>query len=218
MQETTEHRKILLPCAVLDETQIQQWLILPLIAPIDEHRFEGFVCRNLYRATLFETQRFASERQYYAEDVVLHLSMYQRVKKIAIVHRPLYYYCLNTASLTNTYREHLWETLEHFLSYKKSVLMDMGLFEIEKQRWYRAVISMMLLAMYNVNKPLCPLTKKEKKDAFLQICQSDAVRQCLAKVDTKALPPKYRCFVLLFRCKQYGVLSWLLTKNEGGKQ
>lgn len=58
--------------------------------------------------------RFVSERDIISEDVYSLLGLYKWVNCVSILKEPLYYYCENQSSLTQTYREDRYEKNKYF--------------------------------------------------------------------------------------------------------
>lgn len=70
----------------------------------------------MYRMDLIHRAnwRFASEREIIAEDIYSHLVLYKDVRRIAILRECLYYYCVNDASLSRSYRSDRFERIKFF--------------------------------------------------------------------------------------------------------
>lgn len=101
---------------------IHGMFILPLIGANHKESvtsMPGFLCLRLVEKKLVDEDFFVPENVYYAEDIIFNLLIAQKLDKVALVNRPLYYYCFNRASLTGRYRENAWRmqmNLFHFIS------------------------------------------------------------------------------------------------------
>lgn len=71
---------------------------------------------NLFSMDLIKRTnwRFVSEREMISEDSYSLIWLYQYVESVAIVAQPLYYYCENGGSLTQTYRADRFEKIKSF--------------------------------------------------------------------------------------------------------
>ena len=72
--------------------------------------------RVLYSLKLIKKTgwRFVSEREIIAEDFYSLLDLYQYVNRVAILSRPLYFYCYNETSTTHTYKSDRFLRMRHF--------------------------------------------------------------------------------------------------------
>ena len=113
--EKRSHREksVLLPFeseTVTGRENIIEKYIKPLIGDDGKApHMPGFLWLRLMRRELIEQGYFLSERKYFMEDHVFDLLYIDRVQKISVVNKPLYYYCVNADSLTNQYRSNKWE-------------------------------------------------------------------------------------------------------------
>ena len=62
--------------------------------------------RVLYRADVIRNNglKFCSEREYLNEDMFFRIQVVKNIKKVAVIHENLYFYCYNGNSLTTSYR------------------------------------------------------------------------------------------------------------------
>ena len=90
--------------------------VKPMIgAETESSLVPGFLCIRMMKRELIQKSYFLSERIYYKEDHAFNLLYIDSVKTIAVVNKPLYYYCVNDNSLTNRYRENKWEMYSNLL-------------------------------------------------------------------------------------------------------
>ena len=84
--------------------------ILPLLG-IPNNGIKGcpsFLWLRLFKKQLINPSFFVSEREYYLEDLPFNLLVSEKIKSIAIVNKPNYFYCENNTSLTKKYRPNAW--------------------------------------------------------------------------------------------------------------
>ena len=74
-----------------------------------DSELEGFVCRQIFKREIIGNLRFRSEREYFAEDVVFDIELYKKVSAFCVIDEPLYYYRYVSSSLSNKYRENLFQ-------------------------------------------------------------------------------------------------------------
>lgn len=96
--------------------------ILPLIGHQKQSiNIPGFLWIRMLKRKLIEEKYFVPENQYFMEDHVFDLLYADNIEKIAIVDKPLYYYCVNEESLSNCYRKNKWNMYmnlyEFYLTY-----------------------------------------------------------------------------------------------------
>ena len=82
-----------------------------------DSELEGFVCRQIFKREIIGNLRFRSEREYFAEDVVFDIELYKKVSAFCVIDEPLYYYRYVSSSLSNKYRENLFQKLQNLLKF-----------------------------------------------------------------------------------------------------
>lgn len=110
--------------ALRGRTIITDNYIKPLIGSGErgEINIPGFTCIRLYLKDLIKLEFFLSEREYYKEDHIFNLLYSDYVNTIGIVNKPLYNYCINSASLSNCYRKNKWQMYYNLLNWYKSFI------------------------------------------------------------------------------------------------
>lgn len=148
---------------VLEKNEIEENLIMPLIG-YSFYRtpklIEGFICRHLFSANLIKGFKFRSERKYYAEDVVFDLDIYPLANRVSILRECLYYYVYNGDSLSNKYREGLWQMMLKLYDFKKNSAEILNNKEHAAERLNAAIIRSALGSIKNL-KSLIHLTAKK---------------------------------------------------------
>ena len=165
----------------------------------------GFVCRQAFKRQTIDNLRFRSEREYYAEDVVFDLEFYTRAKKLCVINKPFYYYRFVSSSLSNKYRQNLFDKLIKLNEFKIETVKRFNILDCE-ERLYRSVFRTVIGGVLNVKK--APLTKKEKKRQIELIVCNNLVRKAIKKVKTKGL--KEKALVALVKLKASGLILALI--------
>ncbi len=131
------------------ENTIRTNYILPLIGAVkNKVNLPGFLWIRLMKKNLINESFFVPENEYFAEDVVFDLLYSDFVKKIAIVNIPLYYYCINSQSLSNKYRKNKWQMLKNLYEFKKEFLLSRNITD-EDNRLQNAIVSSLFSAVDN---------------------------------------------------------------------
>jgi len=166
--------KVVLPydSDVIPNNQIADEYILPMIAPIYEMGFKnipGFVYLRMYRREFLLKSDFVSEREYFTEDILMNILYAKRIRgNIAVINRPLCYYCINPGSLTLRYREHAFDML--FACYKKcdELIQDLMVEDSHRHKRLEAnLVATVTYSIYNIGKiRIFTRFKKEIKNIF----------------------------------------------------
>lgn len=143
--------------------EIRDFFILPIIRPMNDNiSTNGFMCTKLYKKSMIKDKYFASEREYYTEDVVFNSLMALDINGIAIVNKPLYHYCENEDSLTKKYREDKFEMWNKRTDFFENYFKQNGWLELAQSRII--VMNLVALLVGADNEVL----KNDKKDFKLQ--------------------------------------------------
>lgn len=198
---------------ILDQKEIVQYLILPLVGPdIKNSRseIEGFVWRNLYRREIVLLEKFQSEREFFAEDVVFNLNVYKKCRKICTLNECLYYYKYNESSLSNKYRHGVERLLDNLLLWEKEYLITNNLQAEGFCRLYATGIKFIIFSIKNLKKNNCPLNHKEKKKEIKRLLAQKMFSESLQSSKGYFYNWKMRMFLLLCKTKQSDLLLRLL--------
>ena len=157
---------------------------------------EGFVCRQIFKRDVIGDLRFRSEREYFAEDIVFDLELYGRVKSFCVVNDPLYYYRYVSTSLSNKYRENLFEKFEKLIAfmYEVNQQYDLGVQNRILDRIFFSAVGSCL----NIKKGE-ELSKKEKLFSIKQIAQNKYVKESIKTLKREKFKEK--------------IFAWLLKKR-----
>lgn len=101
--------------------EVMDFYVMPILGRIPgKTNLPGFVCIRLYSSSLLTPECFVSEKEFYSEDDILNLNVGIKVKRIAVVNKPLYNYVQRNDSLTYRFRDNAWNMLEHRYEYCKT--------------------------------------------------------------------------------------------------
>lgn len=79
--------------------------------PEKEPYLTGFVWTRCIKRKILSDKMFISERECYTEDVLFNIELSCNISSIVYIEQPLYYYCVTDNSLTNRYRNNMWDML-----------------------------------------------------------------------------------------------------------
>lgn len=162
----------------------------------------GFVCCQVFRKSTIGYQRFKSERDYYAEDVVFDLEFYSDIDKMCVINKPLYYYRYVESSLSNGYRKNLFDKFMQLYDFKADAVIKCNLPDCE-DRLNRVAFRSAIGGVLNVKKAT-ELTNKEKRKEIKKIATNPIVRGALKKIKTSGI--KEKIFALLLKLKAAGLI------------
>ena len=210
---TTDGKSENMQCLPLEkdvyEKEDIQKSILPLFIgqkSAEEKPLLGFVWRQVFRRDVIAEQTFKSEREYYAEDIVFDLEFYLKANRMCVVNKPLYYYRYVETSLSNRYRENLFDKLVKLLTFKQELVKEHNLVDCE-ERLLRSAFRAAIGGALNVKKAT-NLSKRDKKRELKKIAYNPLVRNAIKKVKPKGI--KETAFVVLLKLKCTGILLALI--------
>ena len=183
--------------------------VLPLFVgqkSAEERPLLGFVCRQVFRRRVIGVQRFKSEREYYAEDIVFDLEFYLKANRMCVVNKPLYYYRYVETSLSNRYRKNLFEKLIKLLAFKREIVDTHNIMDCE-ERLVRSAFRAAIGGALNIKRAQ-ELSRLEKKAELKKIVCNSLVRDAIKKVKPKGI--REIAFVVLLKLKCTGMLLALI--------
>ena len=180
--------------------------VKPLIGSIDkEAKLPGFICIRLMKRELIQREFFMSEKEYFMEDHVFDLLYADCVQTISIVHKPLYYYCVNQSSLTNRHRENKWEMFLKLYDFYLSYVRKRNMTNCQKR-----LESFLLFAFCaSVDNAILSGSYKTFKLELKKITQSRIPQTLNASMFSPTIPVTYRITLLLYRAHMFFVLYCL---------
>ena len=153
--------------------------------------------------------RLVSEREIISEDVYSLLALYKDVDRVAVLPRACYYYCENTASLTQTYRPDRFQKIKHFYSESKALCRRLNYSDAVIQRLSRQFIAFSIGALKQ--EASAPKPIKDNYASVKAIVEDpvllEAVRVGKGKLDSKARK------ILFFAIEhKLHIMSFLLSR------
>jgi hypothetical protein len=154
---------------------------------------EGFVCRQIFKRGIIGELRFRSEREYFAEDVVFDIEIYSRVSRFCVINEPLYYYRYVSTSLSNKYRENLFDKLNNLLVFmtEKAKGQSGDLYN----RVLGRAFTFAKFACLNIKKGKM-LSRKEKLSLIKEITENIYVRESINTIKRSSLKEQVFAFLL----------------------
>ena len=131
---------------VYQKEQVYRGILLPMLGntPEAERDIQLDMCvwKNIYRRELIEKNkiRFKSERIYLSEDIVFHMELLPLVNTASVVDECFYYYRLNPMSLTQSFREDIYEKQFSLYHHLKEMLQERGYWDDAEFRLKRLFI------------------------------------------------------------------------------
>ncbi len=198
---------------VYEKEEIEEHFIFPLIGKNEEENIptlEGFIWRQLFQREFIANKRFRSEREYFAEDVVFDLEAYAQCNRISVVNQPLYYYIYNESSLSNRYREGLWQMFVKLLTMKHEVVSAHPADSSLTTRFFNGVLQMVVVALLNLGNAKGALTQRQIRAQLktMRACTyvDEAIRAGVYKKQTL----KTRLVLFCLRYRMFTLITWML--------
>lgn len=120
--------------------EIQKEFLANLIAPdsisgektnLSMSAWATMVSNELIKKTEW---RFVSEREYISEDIYSLLILYKHASRVAVLPEPLYFYCENSGSLTQTFKAERYNRIIRFYYDAQNLCDSLGYSENVKKR------------------------------------------------------------------------------------
>lgn len=191
--------------------EITECFLVPLLGDNPNEKvqgLEGFVCRQLFKRETIENIRFKPEGEYFAEDVMFDFDIYPLCKTISVVNKPLYFYRYNGDSLSNRYRENVWNMLANYLDAEFVLIdnLDIKNDDSVKIRTDNLILKFAVFSILNLGKADCNLTKFQKKKELKKIRSNQYVKSLLKLSSLKHRPFKVIILLLLLKLKMFDII------------
>lgn len=137
---------------VYRKEQVQSTFLADLLAQREDSAIKQLQmspCTALFSMELIRRAhwRFVSEREIISEDVYSLLALYRHVESVAVLSEALYFYCLNPASLTKTYRKDRFLQIKAFFERAEALCDEIGYPLAVKERLKEPFLSFTIDAM-----------------------------------------------------------------------
>ena len=166
--------------------------------------------RILYRADVIRKNglKFYSERDYLNEDLFFRVRLVQCIKKVAVLHENLYYYCYNGSSLTTGYRKDRFDASKRM--YEK-LCEETQIFDSDeiRHRCERAFMNnLMVCVRQEVRFRNDPGVNANER--LREICEDETVQKVLSSYPISKLPIQPRLFYTAIKAGWIGALKTLV--------
>lgn len=161
---------------------------------------------SIFKRDIIDTHHitFKSEREILSEDYVFDYDLYPHVSVIRYISEPLYYYCSNGSSLSNTFKPDKIECIDRMYNYLLSSSMAQNSTNI-RQRLTK------LYLYYSGNHQrqilLSDLSLREKKTLSKMIYKKNIWKSICTEYQARELPDSYKYYLDVFLngsfCKAY---------------
>jgi len=213
-------------CLVYDNHVSEPYLSLPKSPIIDiQENHSEYLCRILKEEIyfsacvfnkLFKTSfiretgiLFEPRTKIFAEDAFFYDKLLNKIDKICIVDKPLYYYYQRAASVSNSYKPHFDKQMQTFID--------------ELDRYYQHHVSypairksiQVLCFKYFVQVLYNELNHGVSYALFKKIAENEFFRNQLFGLNLKDISLKRKVFYLLYRYKMYRII-YQMSKNRKG--
>ena len=174
-------------------------------------RFYMSSCLLLYSTKMIASAnwRFVSERDIISEDVFAMLPLFKYVKKVAILPEALYYYCNNSASLSQGYKPDRYKKVKHFYLESIKLCEELGYSEEIKHRVTKPYVAFTIAAL----KQECAVKSsfKESLKAVKKVAGDETFQAVLKRNKKDVVSTTRRIMFFLLRNKMF-ILATLLFK------
>lgn len=151
---------------------------------------------NLYSLKLLKKNNilFCSERKFISEDLIFDMEYYPITNKVAVSSKPVYYYCVNSESLTLSYdKDRFIKQIVLFHELKKRAKnLDLNIDE----RLNRSFIGNARQCIYSEAKHRRPL---QAMRGISSICKNEELKNVLNNYHSSAMPFRQKVFLILMK-------------------
>lgn len=193
-----------------DRERIEEDYIRPLIGnSYSGINIPGFLWIRLLKRSLIQESFFGSERTYYLEDHYFDLLYGDYVETIAVVNEPLYYYCVNNASLSNCYRPNKWLMYSNLYSFYKEYIKAREIGDCQRRT------NQFLLSAFcaSVDNAVLSGSYKTYLTELKSIVTSPLYQNDLKMVENEEIKGTYQLTRLLTRLRMYSLL-YIIRKSR----
>lgn len=144
----------------------------------------GAAWKAIYRREFLQQHKlyFLSERDYLSEDYIFSAELCSYNPKVSFYEEPIYFYCDNEGSLTNSYRRDRWEKAVKLFDKLNETALKHCLGEEAYNRNYNNFLINLLVSFKHIC--LCRTMRyEEKKHEIKLICDNDNIQKVLCSRD-----------------------------------
>lgn len=196
---------------VYEGSEVREVFLPRLIAPEAENGAWLSACGSLCRLDVIRTAswHFVSERELISEDVFSFLSLYNSVKKVAVLPEALYYYCVNEESLTHTYRPDRYTKVKYFYDSAKTLCVKLGYSDKVKKSLTQPYISYTTAALKMIMQS--DLSKEAKKKECDQILHDLHLHKVISEMSLGPEKLQRKVFLIAIKLKWYRLCRFFVS-------
>lgn len=165
------------------------------------------VWKNLYSYNLLRNTgvRFCSEREYISEDVIFHLDIVPRMKKIVGINKEYYYYCDNSdETLTSKFHEDKFDRYKKLYKKEQNILEQKGEWEEGKEYITRTFLGNVRSYMKQLVE--CNFPVSRKIEISRKIVNDTLIQNVLKWYPYERNPISSKIYTGMIRKKHYIVI------------
>lgn len=194
-------------------------LALKMTGALPEHKLDYehamSVCKGIYKRDMITSNEvsFFSEREMISEDLLFHYDIVQYARKVIVIPKCFYHYCLNNESLTKKYHKDRFQRNVSFYKYIVEILEKRQFTNSSKLYAQRLLISSARVVISQIVKHY-KKSCRNMLDEILDICNDDVLVQVLHDYPISRLPIKQRIFTYMVKKKMVRGMIVLIKLNE----
>ena len=157
----------------------------------------SFMWLRLFRRDVVTNDLFVSERMVYQEDLAFSARQVNRLKRVAVINKPLYNYYVNAGSLTQKYRENAWEMMQT-LTREIECAFDGHPCALTSEKSLSSVLSAVHFTLLNAAR----LNYNDFKKVFADIVREKSVTKTCSMISLFSIQRSFLALVIAirFRC------------------
>lgn len=166
------------------------------------------VCMGIFKLDIIKNCniRFVSEREIASEDLIFHLNLLPRIRKIGILPNVFYNYYINPESITTTYNEQKYLRLIKCIDVVKEFLDRSFEYSTYHGHYYSQILRIykVILKFESLNENT---SKADKKKRIAEICSHSQLTELYTDKIVNKYPLRERLFIF---CMKHRISSFFL--------
>lgn len=185
----------------LSKNDILKKYLLPQLSSSrpGEDLLPSFMWLRMFKRNLLSDEYFISERIVYQEDLAFSMKIFPKIRKLAIVNKPLYYYCVNPGSLTMKYRPNLWGMMSSLFKLVKDTVNQ---YDFSISRLDGFLLYMIMFSLRNAS--IAGLKTFNSTEKFIQ--NDEDVKKMIDRLHFSSLSGKNKLLYILIKCNLLKIL------------
>lgn len=195
-------------CGVFENEELEQ-IKAKSVEQINSY-FPLYKWNKLFKSSLIKNNlKYCDEKISLGDDCCVTLGALLDSKKIVVIENNLYNYIQRKTSIIHAYNKKLLLQFETLLSCINSLITDKNYFN-EKSICYEQTRMLFILSRNFINSTN---SRKEKKQIYKNLLESDFVSKFKENKDFSCLPKLYKVFKKVFLSKSYFLLNTLIKAH-----